>query len=168
MFTSDEILDMAIQIELNGEGVYRQAVEKLAKPNLAALLESMADEEFRHAQWFEELKKRAATTPDNPFIKEMSRELFKDLLGEKGFSLREVDFESVEAVDELVAIFIEFEKDTILFYQIIEPFIAEDTTLETLKKIIDEEHSHIAKLKKFIESEADLTVIDGPCERFLR
>jgi rubrerythrin len=160
MFATDEILDMAIQIELTGEGVYRQAIEKLANPDLIALLESMADEEVRHAQWFAELKKMAETTSNNPFIKEMSRELFKDLLGEKSFSHREVDFALVGEPNELITIFIEFEKDTILFYEILEPFIAEEGTLEILKKIIAEEHSHIAKLKKCIENEAELMVTD--------
>jgi rubrerythrin len=158
---------MAIQLELNGEGVYRRAIEKFAKPELTALLEWMADEEVKHARWFAELKRMTETTSHNPFIKEMSRELFNDLLGEKNFSHKEVDFALVEEPYELIAIFIEFEKDTILFYEILEPFIAEEGTLEILRKIIAEEHRHIAKLKQFAENESALTGTDDLRERSL-
>jgi rubrerythrin len=167
LFAPDEILDLAIQLERNGEGVYRQAMEKFAKPELTALLGWMADEEVKHAQWFAELKKMIQATSNNPFIKEMSRELFNDLLGGKNFSHREVDFALVEEADELMAIFIEFEKDTILFYEILKPFIIEEGTLETLKKIIAEEHNHITRLKQFTENDAALAVADDLRERFL-
>lgn len=159
MFSSNEILDMAIWIEQNGESVYRNAIEKLAKPDLISLLEWMADEEVKHAEWFSELKKKAETTSTNPFVEEMSRELFKDLLGEKSFSHKEVDFSLVEDVNDLIAIFIEFERDTILFYEMLEPFIEDDVTLVSLKKIIEEENNHIEKLKAFMGSEAELTMV---------
>ena len=156
MFSTSEILDLAVRIEKNGEAVYRQAADKISNPELVALLTWMADEEVKHASWFSELKSKLEMTSHNPFIEEMSHELFDDLLGEKNFSHKDVDFGRVQNVDELMAIFIEFEKDSVLFYEVLEPFIEDETTLDNLRKIIAEENKHITELQQFIGSEIAL------------
>ncbi|MEJ2730861.1 MAG: ferritin family protein [Deltaproteobacteria bacterium] len=46
----NEILDMAIQLEKNGESVYRNAVDKVKDPDLVSLLKWMADEEALHGR----------------------------------------------------------------------------------------------------------------------
>ncbi len=151
MFSPEEVIDMAIKLEKNGETVYRQAIEKAASPQIASLLGWMADEEAKHASWFRELKSLLKGKDTNPFMKEMSRELFNDLMGEKNFSLQDVDFSSVEQVHEMVAVFIEFEKDTVLFYQVLEPFISDSATLDVLRQIIEEEKRHIENLQQFLK-----------------
>ena len=80
------------------------------------MMEWMADEEVKHANFFSKLKLELETNRANPFMEEMSRELFDDLLGDKNFSLKEVDFSLIENSEELIAIFIEFEKDSVIFY----------------------------------------------------
>ena len=86
MFSTSEILDLAIRIQKNGEAVYRQAADKISNPDLVSLLSWMADEEAEHARWFSELISKAARGSDNPFLEEMGHELFNDLLGDKNFS----------------------------------------------------------------------------------
>ena len=95
MFSATEILDMAIKLEKNGEVVYRDAIEKVSNPELITVLEWMANEEVKHANWFAELKRKLDQKSLNPFMEKMSRELFNDLLGDKNFSLKDVDFSSV-------------------------------------------------------------------------
>jgi rubrerythrin len=153
LFSANEILDMAIKLEKNGEVVYRDAIEKVSNPELITLLEWMADEEVKHASWFAELKLKLDQKSVNPFMEKMSRELFNDLLGDKNFSLKDVDFSSVSEIDDLIAIFIEFEKDSVRFYQVLEPFIEDPVSLESLKKIIDEENCHIKQLQKLMGRE---------------
>jgi rubrerythrin len=148
LFTANEILDMAIKLEKNGEVVYRDAIEKVSNPELITLLEWMANEEAKHADWFAEFKLKLDQKSVNPFLEKMSRELFNDLLGDKNFFLKDVDFSSVSDLDALIAIFIEFEKDSVRFYQILEPFIGDPVSLESLKKIIDEENCHIKRLQE--------------------
>ena len=150
MFSANEILDMAIKLEKSGEVVYRDAIEKVSNPEFIKLLEWMADEEVKHANWFAELKLKLAQKSVNPFMEKMSRELFNDLLGDKNFSLKDVDFSSVSEIDDLIAIFIEFEKDSVRFYQVLEPFIEDPVSLESLKKIIDEENCHIKRLQELM------------------
>jgi len=152
LFSPKEILDMAIKLEKNGETVYRQAIAKASSPQIASLLGWMADEEAKHANWFGELKNRLGEKNTESFMDEMSRELFDDLLGEKNFSLQDVDFSSAEQVHEMIAVFIEFEKDTVIFYQVLEPFISEKATLKVLQQIIDEENRHIEHLQQFLQN----------------
>jgi len=154
MFSIQEILDLAIRLENNGESVYRQAVGEISEPELVSLLQWMADEEVKHARWFSDLKHKLKTHSTNRFMAEMSREVFADFLGEKSFSHQDVDFSKIERVSDLVAVFIEFEKDTILFYETLKPFIEDADTLNNLGKIIAEENEHIAKLHQFLADEA--------------
>lgn len=159
MFTASELLDMAIKLENNGEAVYRSAIGKVTKPELISLLTWMADEEVKHARFFSELKVNLDTKQLNPFVAEMSRELFDDLLGNKNFSLKEVDFSSIDNTDELIAVFIEFEKDSVIFYKVLEPFVEDPVALEHLHKIIDEENLHIKQLKKFIDRKESFNIM---------
>jgi rubrerythrin len=64
----------------------------------------------------------------------------------------------VESIEELVAIFIEFEQDTVLFYEMIAPFIEDSQTRANLQEIIAEEKRHIARLRDFIATSARATL----------
>jgi len=158
VFSIQEILDLAIRLEKNGEAVYRDAAAKLSGPELVSLLEWMADEEVKHARWFSELKSKLETDSINPFMEEMGREIFTDMLGEKSFSHRDVDFSKIDQAHDLLAVFIEFEQDTVLFYETLKPFIEDNGTLNNLEKIIAEENNHIAELHKFLADEAEVIV----------
>lgn len=149
MFTPGEVLDIAIKIEKNGESVYRNAVQKMTNPRLAAALEWMADEEAQHAQWFTELKSIVMRRSKDVFKEEMDSGSLQNLIGEQSFSLKEVDFIKVHQLNDLFEIFIEFENDGILFYEMLMPFIKDDETLETLKQIIAEEKKHIENLRSY-------------------
>ena len=56
MFSVNEILDLAIRIEKNGENTYRRAMDEINESELTTLLEWMADEEVKHADFFSNLK----------------------------------------------------------------------------------------------------------------
>jgi len=158
LFTIQEILDVAVKIEKNGEAVYRRAAEKINNPDLVDLLEWMADEEHQHADWFAGLKKRAATPASNPFVAEMSQALFADLLGDKNFSHKEVDFSRIDRIDDLFAVFIEFQKDTVIFYETLKPFVEDERTLEYLNKVIAEENNHIKQFRQKMGTTAELII----------
>ncbi len=161
MFEIKEILDLAIRLEKNGESTYRRAVASSATPELSAMLEWMAVEEAQHGQWFADLKAALDEGIRNSFMEKMSRELFDSLMGSQSFSLKEVDFEQVTGIEELVSIFIEFERDTVLFYEMIMPFIEDDATREHLKGIIAEEGRHIARLEQFLSNAPKKPIVAG-------
>jgi rubrerythrin len=160
LFSANEILDIAIKLEKNGEVVYRDAIANISNPELITLLEWMADEEVKHADWFAELKLKLDQKSVNPFMEKMSRELFNDLLGDKNFFLKDVDFSSVSEIDDLIAIFIEFEKDSVRFYEVLEPFIEDPVSLESLQKIIDEENHHIDRMLELMGRQEVFTTIN--------
>jgi rubrerythrin len=152
LFAVEEILDMAIRIEKNGEAVYRSAIDKIVNPELISLLGWMADEEVKHAKWFSELKHEIETLAKNPFVQEMGREFINGILGEQSFSLKEVDFSQIDRINDLIDILIEFEEDSILFYEMLQPFIQDQETLRKLDRIIAEEKRHIEQLTEFKET----------------
>ena len=158
MFTAHEIIDLAIQLEENGEAVYREAAKKTSNPNISELLLWMAEEEVKHIRWFTELKQEVEARSINPFMEEMSRKVFGSLLGDKSFSHREINFSKVDRIEDLINIFIEFEKDTVLFYETLLPFIEDNNTLHYLTKIIAEENSHIKQLHELLADSTELSV----------
>ena len=161
MFLANEILDMAMQFEKNGAAVYRRAMDKVSDPVLGALLEWMADEEPRHAKSFSSLKEKAAAGGDAPFSSQLTRDLLDEMIGEQSFSLEEVDFSTLEDQDDLIRTFIEFERDTIIFYEMLTPFIEDPETRATLETIIDEENSHVARLAALLENEEKRPALSG-------
>ena len=152
MFEIKEILELAIRLEKNGEATYRKAMASSADESMNALLQWMADEEVSHREWFAALKSDLDNGVKNPFIEEMGRQVFKDLVGGQSFSLKEVDFSKVSSTQELICIFIEFEEDTVLFYELIAPFIEDEETRGHLQRIIAEENRHIDRLREFKEA----------------
>ena len=58
MFTAQDILDIAIRLENNGEKTYRDAQQHTPSANLKSLLGWIAQEEQNHARWFTGLKNR--------------------------------------------------------------------------------------------------------------
>lgn len=147
MFTSKEILDIALKIEKNGEAAYRQAAHALVKPDLAKRLIWMADEENRHAEWFMQFQSDLSTHNNRIAADEMSAGMLHDLIGEQRFTLQDIDFSGVADIQMLIDIFIEFEKDGILFYEMLRSFIKNPDVIENLDRIISEEYRHIEILR---------------------
>ncbi len=154
MFSIKEILDLAIQIEKNGEAIYRQAARRISHPVLAPLLEWLADEEARHAAWFAEKALVADDTFQTPVLEELNQGLLTQLVAGQSFSLQDADFDNMQTVAQLLVVSVAFEEDTVLFYEMLKPFIEDPVTLEQLEAIIAEENRHIEKLQTFLESEA--------------
>ena len=80
MFTIADIRDIAIQIEKNGEKSYREAARKAADPEIAEIFNWMADEEKRHAQWFETIESEAELTEEQQELEKMGRRLLQEMV----------------------------------------------------------------------------------------
>lgn len=150
MFSTREIFDLAIQIEKNGEIFYRDALKKISVPSLRSLLQWLADQEVKHNEWFTQKKEAIKTEADGPTLDEMSI-LLQEILGDQSFSLKETDPSNIDKVEDLLLLAIEFEKDTILFYEMIGSLIDDAEISGKLKEIIGEENRHIQLLEEFQE-----------------
>ncbi len=145
MFTAQDILDIAIRLENNGEKTYRDAGRRTADESLKALLSWIAEEERAHARWFSDLKSRLAKAEDHHLMAELSRALVEDVVQGQAFSLQEVDFATISTPAKMVRTFIGFEDDTIAFYEVLKTFIDDPLIARQMQQIIDEEKRHMAQ-----------------------
>ena len=153
MFSIREIFDLAIQIEKNGEAFYRDALKEISNPSLRSLLEWLADQEVKHSSWFSEKKEKLGTKGDDLQLDEMAGTMLQEVLGDQSFSLKEADLSKIDDIDALLKLAIEFEKDSIVFYEMIEGFIDDVDTSTKLNEIIEEENHHIQLLQEYEDKE---------------
>lgn len=150
MFSLKDIIDIAVKIEKNGERVYRSAAEKIADPSLRSLLLWLADEEVKHMEWFAALKKKIPDTGEHSEQEKFGRALLQDAVGTHSLALEDADFSTMEQVQDLINLVMEFENDTVLFYKMLQPLIEDQEALEQLHDIIQEEENHAQRLKKVL------------------
>jgi len=148
MFNAREILDIALKIEQNGEAVYRNAVKDLDNSELSERLLWMADEEARHKVWFQEFQAELRQDGNQIVVNEMSSSALSGILGDQSFTLQDIDFSQITGIPKLIDIFIEFERDGILFYEMLRTFIKDPNALDPLDQIIQEEYQHIEILRQ--------------------
>jgi rubrerythrin len=154
MFTLTEIYDLGIRIEKNGEKFYRDALKQAWSTPIADMLTMLAEEEVKHVDFFEKRMDALKQKRENPLLDEMSASMLKDILGNQTFSLKDTDVSTIKNVSELVSIAIEFEKDTILFYEMVGSFMTDDEARRELQEIIEEEERHV----KLFESYGDKNI----------
>ena len=152
MFAIEDIIDLAIQIEENGEKVFRNAAQRISHAPIAALLQWLADEEVKHAEWFSQFKQRVGKTTYDRQLYEKGKNVLLGLLRDQKFALTDVDFSKMDQVKNLFELAIEFERDTVLFYEMIRFLIKEKETLNHLAAIIEEENSHIRILQEALDT----------------
>jgi rubrerythrin len=151
MFSIHEILDLAIQLEKNAESLYRQAAEQHSDPGISELLTWMAEEEQKHISWFHYQRQKGTINLESELADEMGRGLLMDMVKTQQFSLANTDLASVADKGEMIDIFAEFETDTILFYNLLMPFVTDQHSQEGLKCIIAEEERHHRELKQILD-----------------
>ena len=148
MFTVSDICKIAIQIERNGEKTYRSASRRTDDAQLTRALQWMADEEARHAQWFKSLDLKFKGSPEQDEMETMGRSLLQEMMKDQTFSLDDARLLATHDILDLLNQSVEFEKDTILFYEMLQSFIDDDDTLEQLATVIAEEQGHVAQLQR--------------------
>ena len=146
----NDLFEVAIKMEENGEAIYKKSIEIIEPEQLKTLLKWMAGEEATHNQWFSEQKDRLSLETKETHLKKMVPRVLQDMMGEKTLSLDDIDFTRITTIAELLETFIGFENDTILFYELLEMFIEDQTVLNGLKKIIVEEKNHVDQLKSMM------------------
>ncbi|BBO68919.1 ferritin [Desulfosarcina alkanivorans] len=150
MFSAQDILDIAIRLESNGEKTYRDARQHTADKELKTLLSWIAREEQNHAHWFAGLKDRLVQGKDHHLMAELSRALVEDVVKGQAFSLQEVNFKDIDTPEKMIRTFIEFEDDTISFYEILKSFIDDPSIADQLEQIISEEKKHLETFRELL------------------
>jgi rubrerythrin len=151
MFNLGDIIDIAVRSEKNGETTYRKAMKEVSDPDFSSVLDRLATDELEHEKWFESLREQVELPGVDPALEEMGKTMLQDILGDKAFSISEADFSRIEDIKGLLELSIEFETDTILFYEMIMAFIRDEKTIDSLSSIIAEENRHVRVLTESLE-----------------
>jgi len=146
MFTVDDIREIAIQIEKNGEQAYRQAASTSQDPLIGEIFIWMADEERRHGEWFAAITSDKELTDEDLEMERMGRALLQEMVAGQTFSLEQEQLGEVRTFAEMLAQSRSFEQDTILFYEFLKGVIDDPETQSQLDVIIAEERRHHEQL----------------------
>jgi rubrerythrin len=152
MYTIEDIRHIAIQIELNGEQTYRVAAQRSLHPEMAKILDWMADEEHRHGKWFESMPANAKEVPEEYLeMATLGRSLLKEMVEGKTFSLDGKRLDGAEDVAAVLSQSLSFEEDTILFYEMLKAFMESQRDVAQLERIIHEERGHVTLLQDLMD-----------------
>jgi len=146
MFSAKEIFDLAVKIEENGERFYRNALTGISDTRLRDLFGWLADEEVKHREWFMKNREKLPAEKSGLSLQEEESAILASIVGDQTFSLDEADLSEFHHSEDLIALAQEFEKDTILFFEMIRSAVSDPETLKHLDEIIEEEHRHIQLL----------------------
>ena len=148
MFTLTDIRNIAVQIEKNGEETYRRVASQASDPELARIFNWMADEEKHHGDLFAAIIDDRTLTDEQKELETMGRSLLQDIVRSQTFSLEQQQLNRATNLDDLLLQSIEFETDTIEFYEFLAGFLDDPDAITQLKGIIDQERGHIRKLEQ--------------------
>lgn len=149
MFSSQDLLEMAIHIEEEGEKFYKLAEEKVEDDNLKRFFNYLALEEKRHAITFKELYSEiekegfSYAYPDE----EANKYLHAWVDSQVFVGWDELKKKSIWNVEEILDLAINLEKDSILFYYELENYLLEKDK-KLLYEIIKQEKAHLSQLNE--------------------
>jgi rubrerythrin len=149
MFTIADICEIAIQIEKNGEAIYRKAAANCNDTELADLLDHMANEEQQHAKWFGNLDQIGEISGSGQQeLESMGRGLLREMVKDRTFSLDADKLSEAENIDAFLKQSIAFEYDTVAFYEVLQGFIDDAHVRFQLDRIIAQERDHIHQIEE--------------------
>lgn len=153
VFTAVEALEMAKEIERNGEAFYKAAAELASDTEIKELFEDLAVQEHAHYKIFQKMLDGLGSSPDLPPAEQEEYSAYvKVALDNALFAGPEKALAMAkEAVDRVSALraAIGFEKDTMLFFYDLREMVGESQK-ESVTAVIREEKRHLRRLASFL------------------
>jgi len=149
IFTADEVFQIAAELERKGEDFYEALAAAVKDKKIGELCGELATQEREHAKTFDGLR-RALTQ------RKQTRPLSWDELSFAQMLVEERVLPDPDQARELVAqqgvlatlnIAIQFEKDSILFYQEIVP-VVDEPDRQAVDRIVQQEKLHAQRLQQ--------------------
>ncbi len=154
VYSVNEIIEMAVQIERNGYAFYNEATKrKDLDSGAAGFLAFLRDQELNHEKVFQALRDDADLT-----VLELSQDwelvaaYLKTIVEGRVFNDADSAIRKAAEAKDLMGVIdhaITFEKDTLLYFHAISDSISNEKAKITLRRIINEEVSHVLKLNDF-------------------
>jgi len=153
VFTAAEALEMAIEIEENGEVFYNQAAERSADADIKALFEDLAVQEQRHRQVFKKMLGGVESALESPAVEYDQYETYLNVAlenalfagPEKALTLAKQATDRETALRAAMG----FEKDTLLFFYDLRDMVGEKDR-DAVSAVIREEKKHLRRLTEML------------------
>lgn len=157
VYSVNEIIEMAVQIERNGYAFYHEATKrKDLDPKSLEFLAFLRDQELNHEKTFLNLR------DDNDMeVLELSADwelvaaYLKTIVDGRIFNDEHSAIRKATEAKDIHTVIdnaITFEKDTLLYFHAINDSISNPKAKEALRRIINEEVSHVLKLNDYKKS----------------
>ncbi len=143
VFNADEIFEMALQIERNGEAFYRDSAAKIADPDAIRLLLRLADMEVDHQRIFQAMQSALSAADKKAMTFDPNHEsglYLASLADTKVFFEKDIDTSDLEGIFKAA---LAAEKDSIAFYLGMKDLVPAGSGREKVEEIIREEMRHI-------------------------
>ena len=156
-FNASEILEMAIQIEKNGQKFYRKAAQIVSDKKAGKLLLDLADMEVKHELIFKEMKEHLTEKEKELMVYDPDDEASMYLQAFADgyiFNMRKdisAQLTGKESPSDIFNTAIGIEKDSIVFYVGLKDFLPTEAGKEKVENVIREEKNHIAILNGMIK-----------------
>jgi rubrerythrin len=154
LFSADEILRVAEQIERNGARFYRRASHGFTDARARQLLLDIAAMEDQHEKVFAAMREELLQQEREPRVPDPYGEAILYVQGMADghvFDVRKDPSERLtgkETMEDILRTAIGLEKDSIVFYLGIKEMVPERLSKQRIDDIIKEEMGHIAVLSK--------------------
>jgi rubrerythrin len=163
-FNADEVFEMGMDIEQNGEAYYRKAAELTEDPEIKKIFEDLMTAEQAHYETFKKLRKNLPAKGTTPIVSDPDDQeyLYLDALVKSRLfnSVREAENVCADRCDPVSVLqgALTFEKDTILFFTEMKERTREDLGKTEIDRLIAEEREHViwisGMIKKIRERQA--------------
>ena len=154
MFTLADVRNIAVQIEQNGEATYRLAANQTTDVQLKRMLLWMAEEERHHGEQFSRIIVDKPLTAEQAELEAMGRSLLQDIVRSQTFSLQQQRLGEALNLEELFQQSLEFENDTIDFYEFLAGFLDDADAIAQMQGIIEQERGHVQQLEQVLKMAA--------------
>lgn len=147
IYAPNEILEMAVKIEKDGEKFYGYLSNDLDDPGKKELFSYLQLQEAQHAKDFEKISRYIVDDID-PELWADAKAYLESLVNGKIFPSYEEMISKAKNMDlnEIIDFSIGIEKETVIFYSEILDTTVKEKARSILEKIIHEELGHIQKL----------------------
>ena len=143
IFNADEIFDMALQIEQNGEKFYRDSAGKVKDSEAQDLLARLADMEVEHQRIFRGMKSALTAADRKAMTFDPNNEAglyLASLANTKVFFEKDIETSKLEGIFKSA---LTAEKDSIAFYLGMKDLVPMGSGKDKIEDIIKEEMRHI-------------------------
>ncbi len=157
VYSVNEIIEMAVQIERSGYAFYHEATKRKDLDDKSReILTYLRDEELNHEKTFLQLRDEMdMVNLELSQDWEMVAAYLKTIVDGRIFNDENMAIHKATQAKDIHALLdhaISFEKDTLLYFHAIKDNISNEKALQALRRIINEEVSHVLKLNDYKKS----------------